>query len=511
MPDRRMSPADACWLYGDHEGNNVIASVLMWTDRRLDVDAFRGIVKERLLDQYPPFTQRIRKSRNPLLLPHWEDDPEFDIDYHIDVLELPEPGDKEQLEALISEQRSAPLDRAKPLWRIHIIQGYRGASAIHARLHHAIADGWSMVRVVMSLADESVAAPAVAVAEPEPRRRKRDVAKDAAKGSVDTAKQAAGSAARAAAGARDAVVEAVGSPRSVPARLASGVDAVQQAFTLTPDPKRLMEFGASVPDAMKGQVAPVVRAAGTAADGAEGVVEFLNSPKPGLTVLHGTASGKKKISWIDPIPLLPIKQASKSLGFTVNDVFMGAVTTGLRRYLLENDALTVDELLVSGQVSLRKPTDPLPRNLGNRFASVPVLLPVGMADPIDQMRAIKAQMDEVKDSMMPIVAWGVVSGLSLTTPEVERLIHMLTQEHVAGVLSNVPGPSGPLTLAGAKVLGACGLGGVVANMNLNIAIFTMNDMLNMAIQSDTAITPDPERIIELVLDSLEAIQHQAAE
>ena len=532
MTERRLSPADACWLYSDFEGNHQTVSALLWLDRQIDPADFRRVVQERLLDQYPTFTQRIRKSRNPLLMPHWEDDPDFDLDYHLDVIELPSPGDKEQLEALVSEQRSQMLDHSKPLWRFHLIQGYRGASAIHARIQHSIADGWALVRLVMSLADEAEQSPPVEVVERE-RRRKRDTALAAAQPAIDAIELARGAAenlADSASRAVDAVAETVRNPAGIPARLASSADAMTEALALAPDPQRFLEFGsqvpgmvsdaaarvaevpgmvAEVPGMVADQVRPVTDAAGAVAGGAGDAIDFLNSPKPGKTILHGTVSGKKKVAWIEPMPLGPIKEAGKALDATINDLLMGASTNALRLYLLEHNALNVENLMVSVPISLRKADDPLPRELGNRFGLVNVLLPVGIADPVDQVRAIKAQIDEIKDSQLPIVSFGLVSVAAITTPDVERLIHKITQEQSTGVVTNVIGPREQLTLAGAKVVGAWGMGGVGGNMNVCLAIFSLNGEINFAVASDTAITTDPERILDLFQESVGVLIERA--
>ena len=104
MGSRRLTPADAVWLYSEWENNGQTVSALMWTDQEVDAAELRSIISERLLNKYPAFTQKIRKSRNPLYLPHWEDDPSFDLDNHFQVDQLPEPGSKEQLAELIGEQ-----------------------------------------------------------------------------------------------------------------------------------------------------------------------------------------------------------------------------------------------------------------------------------------------------------------------------------------------------------------------------------------------------------------------
>src|SRR6476659_7852316 len=124
MSERRLSPSDAVWLYSEWEKNHQTVSSLMWLDREVDPEVLRGIIKSRLVDKYPTFHQRIRKSRNPLFLPHWEDDPEFSMDNHFKVIQLPEPGDKAELEKLVSYQRGLLLDPERPLWKYYLIQGY---------------------------------------------------------------------------------------------------------------------------------------------------------------------------------------------------------------------------------------------------------------------------------------------------------------------------------------------------------------------------------------------------
>jgi len=515
MSERRLSPADAMWLYSEWDRNPQTVSSLMWTDREIDPEDLRDIVKRRLLDQYPTFHQRIRKSRNPLLLPHWEDDPDFSIDNHLEVVALPEPGDKAALELLVSEQRSTLLDQERPLWKFYLIQGYQGGSALHARIQHSIADGWALVRLVLSLADqtESVQRPKVV---DKPRRRKREAALKAAQPAVDavdsvtdTVKRAAGAVTDSASRAAGAVVGVVKEPTSAPATLAGGQEALEETLSLAPDPQRFLEFGSQVPQEVAKRWGRVAQTADVVTQGTSDAVDFVLAPRPGKTILHGDVSGTKRVVWIDPIPLAPVKQAGKVYDATINDVLMGCLTNALRAYLVEKDALVVDELFTAVPVSLRRPDAPLPRTLGNRFGLVPVLLPVGVADQVDQVRSIKAQMDEIKQSQMPVVSFGLMSVTALATPEVERMIHKINQDHSIGVTTNVPGPRVPLHLAGAQVLGAWGMGGLSGNMNLSFGIFSLNGEINFAVHSDTALTPDPERILDHFLSSVSALQERA--
>jgi WS/DGAT/MGAT family acyltransferase len=462
VAERRLSPADAAWLYSEWEKNNQTVSSLMWLDREIDPDAFTTIVQERIVDKYPTFSQRLRPSRNPLYLPHWEDDPDFDIGHHVEVLQLG-TGTKDELRALVSEQRSQLLDRDRPLWKMYVIQGYRGdTTAIHSRIQHSIADGWALVRLVLSLCDdhETVERPTTV---DKPRRRRRDLVGKAAAPVVDIAR--------------------------------NPIDFVQDTLSVALYPKRFIEFGSDV-----------LGVAEDTAEASKNAVEFLLAPRPGKTILHGEVSGEKQVDWIEPVDLQPIKDIGRATGTTVNDVLLAVLTNALRKYLVEKDALTVDDLFTAVPISLRRPDADLPRTLGNRFGLIPVLLPVSIEDPVEQLQEISRRLDDLKESQMPIVSFGLISVSSLMTADVERALHKYTQEHSIGVTTNVPGPRHPIYVAGGKVLGSWGMGGLSGNMNLSFGIYSLNGELNFSVHSDTGITDDPERILDFFLESIEGLR-----
>lgn len=506
MSERRMAPSDAVWLYSEFEGNHQAVSAVIWTETQIDPAELRQVVSERLVEKYPTFKQKMRMSRNPLLMPHWQDDPDFDLDNHVHVMQMPAPGDKQALEELVSEQRSKLLDRSRPLWEIFLIQGYQGnTSAVHARIQHAIADGWALVRLVLSLADEDSAAERPRTVDKQ-RKRKRDIAAGVVAPAKDAVAGAAGAVQHAAARTTSALSDLAADPAGIGGALSGAAEALQGANPIDIDAQQFLEFGQEVPESLRKRVAKVKGAAQTVGGGTKDAVEFLMPPRPGQTILHGTVNGTKKVTWIDPIPLQPIKDAGRTMGATINDVLLGALTNALREYLLAHDALTVDALLTSVPISLRKPDAPLPRTLGNRFGLLPVLLPVGIADPLEQIRDIKRQVDEIKSSQIPLISFGMTSVSAMLTPEVEKFAHKMNQAHSIGITTNVPGPRTELRFAGAKVLGMWGMGGNSGNMNFVFGIFSLNGELNFAVQSDTGITTDPESILDHFLDSVATIQ-----
>src|ERR1700716_1189250 len=87
--------------------------------------------------------------------PRWVDDERFDLDAHLHRIALPAPGDQAALEELVGDLMSTRLDMSKPLWQIHLVDGYRGGSVFLARLHHCIADGIALIQLLLSLTDTS--------------------------------------------------------------------------------------------------------------------------------------------------------------------------------------------------------------------------------------------------------------------------------------------------------------------------------------------------------------------
>src|SRR5260370_261618 len=114
-----------------------------------------GLVLDRRLRPFGRFHQKVVRPRWRGSLPHWQEDEQFEIDNHVSHVGLPAPGGDAALRDMVSDLMSVPLDFSKPLWHMHVIDGYKEGSVVLARVHHSIADGIALVRVMLSLTDES--------------------------------------------------------------------------------------------------------------------------------------------------------------------------------------------------------------------------------------------------------------------------------------------------------------------------------------------------------------------
>jgi diacylglycerol O-acyltransferase / wax synthase len=128
----RLSTADTAWLHmGARQADHL----------------------QRLVDRYPRFRPRVVESRLPLRAPRWEDDPDFALEHHVHHFALHPPGDRAALQALVGDLMTTALDRHRPLWHMYLIDGFGSGAAIINRMHHCIADGIALARVMLSLTD----------------------------------------------------------------------------------------------------------------------------------------------------------------------------------------------------------------------------------------------------------------------------------------------------------------------------------------------------------------------
>jgi WS/DGAT/MGAT family acyltransferase len=160
-----LTAADGAWWGMDHPTNLMTITAVFTFAEPFEMARLRRLADERLLG-FDRFRQRVVKRG--LARPRWVDDPAFSLDDHLHESTLPAPGDRAALEAFVGALMSAPLPKDRPLWQIHLVPFERGHAMI-ARVHHCIADGMSLVQVLLSLADTPPS-----FVQPKPRATERD-------------------------------------------------------------------------------------------------------------------------------------------------------------------------------------------------------------------------------------------------------------------------------------------------------------------------------------------------
>lgn len=451
----RMASMDAAWLQMEEPANLMMITAVLWFDGAVDLERLRAVVRERLVERYPRFRQRVVPG--PLGAPHWEDAPDFELEEHLSTLRVPESAGRAGLEALVGDWLGVPLERSRPLWHFHLVRGAPGGDVLLARLHHCIADGIALARVLLSLTD-----PVDAVAVPETW----DESLEAVTPSEPERRPGAPGWLRFARGARSA--------------LRKGAEMVREPI-LAGD---LVREGAK---------------------GAAALGKLLVLPPDPRSPLRGPLGPRKVAAWSEPIELERVKAVGRTLGGTVNDVLLTAVTGALRRYLDSRDA-PMEDVHALVPVNLRPMDVPVPRELGNRFGVVFLRLPVHLAEPRRRLREVAKRMEHLKRSPEAVVTSGVLELLGRTPAALERAVVDVMGTKASLVATNVPGPRQPVSLAGSQLQGLTFWVPQAGHVGLGVSLFSYSGQVTVGVASDASRVPDPEALVAAFQDELAALE-----
>ena len=295
LKKEKMSTVDTAWWHMEDSTNLMMITSVMTFSEQMTYAELKQVVEQRML-RYDRFHQRVVDPTLPLTGASWELDPHFDIDAHLRHVALPDPGDRAMLEDFVGILMGTPLDYTKPLWQIHLVDNFGAGCAVITRLHHCIADGIALVRVLLTMTDETADASWIDVTEETiPRksrrfRRVRRIVKPAVTITKTTGK--------------------------------AYLKLAQEGYNTYQNPGR-------VRDATK---------MGLSATATLGKI-ILRWPDP-KSIYKGALGTQKRASWSKTIKLDEVKAIGHVLGGTVNDVMATAVAGSLRRYLEEHGQQT---------------------------------------------------------------------------------------------------------------------------------------------------------------------------
>ncbi|SEL13499.1 WS/DGAT/MGAT family O-acyltransferase [Rhodococcus maanshanensis] len=461
-----MSPADSMWLLAESREHPMHVGGLQLFEPPEGGDAatVRALFDTALSNDTAAqrFRQRATRSWSSLGQWEWEEDRGFDLGYHVRHDALPQPGGMRELLDLCSQLHAAPLDRHRPLWEMHLIEGLNdGRFAVYTKFHHAFADGVSAMRLLArSLSEDPTdrAMPAVwDMANPEPER---PAAEEPAAETGDN-----------------------GGILGLP------VAAVRGAATL-------LEGAAGLGSALAGTVARALREQG-------GSLSFA-APN---TVLNVPIAGARRYaaqSW----PIERLRLIAKASDATVNDVVLAMCSGGLRTYLLSQEALPEVPLIAAVPVSLRGGPDESPA--GNSFGVLMCNLATHSADPAQRLETVRASMLEGKESLTgkrpsQILAMSAV-GM------VPAALHVVAGSSGAVrppfnvVISNVPGPTTPLYWNGARLDGLYPIAFPQDGQALNITCTSSDDAIAFGLTGCRRALPDLDAILGHLDAELQALE-----
>ena len=452
-----MGSVDVLWLNMDRPTNLMVIVSVVLLESVPDWDRVLDVLRERMLARYPVFTQRARSPRGPLGRHRWEDDPHFDLEHHVRRATLagaPDEGDR-ALQAYIEEHLPRPFDRSRALWEVHLVEGPGPRAAMVFRTHHSIADGIALTRVLLGLTDGPDGRPGDLVGPPAATALPTDLA-----------------------------VGPLAPPHTAP-RPGVVATGLQLAKRMTAAARESLRD--------KGTRATVADAAGYALRTGQVVSELLLTTNP-VSAVGGIPGHRKRLVWTAPLPLTGLRQAGYLVGATLNDVLVSAVAGALHSYQVQRGREPVD-LVTMVPVNLRPLDEPLPRELGNRFALVFLRFPSRDATPLGRLALSKARMDWLKSSPEAALTFALIAVMGRAPAALERRLVDFFADKAIGVTTNVAGPREPRSLAGVPVSGLLGWVPGSGRHTLGFCIVTYNGAVRLGIMADQSVVPDPEELL----------------
>ena len=400
-------------------------------------EELRAVVAGKLA-LVPRYRQKVRFVPLAVGAPIWVDDPHFSLDYHLRHTAIPRPGNEAQLRALAARVFSQHLDRGKPLWELWAVEGLQdGRWALLSKVHHCMVDGVAATDLMSVMFSDTTAPASADGYQPAPEPSALQVLARTLAHRTSPA------------GALESARIALRAPEQQLRGLAQALAAIAaSAGALRP----------AAPSSLTGQIGP-----------------------------------HRRWSWADA-SLADVKRIRAAFGGTVNDVVLAAITNGFRELLLAREERLERAQVVRTMVpvSVRRPGERGTYN--NRVSAVFASLPVGLSDPVARLRAIRAEMDGIKESKQA-VAGDVLASLSGFAPPLllalgSRLVTVSPRLNMHTATTNVPGPQQPVQMLGRTMLRSYPYVPVVGAIRVVVAIFSYDGQLYFGVTGDYDGAPD---------------------
>jgi diacylglycerol O-acyltransferase / wax synthase len=456
---KRLNGVDALMLYSEtpeiHMHTLKIGVLdVSGVEGGFSFELLREVAYPRLM-ALPPL--RFQLVDIPLKLHHpmWVQNADIDLDYHLRQARVPAPGGRRELDQLIGEIASTPLDRSRPLWEMYIAEGLaENRIAIIHKVHHVLADGVASAnQMAMALqSQESAHVPA-----PSPAARpltRTDLLRAATRDHVGLIRKL---------------------PRLVK-ETATGISRVR---------RRSKERGAH-PDLAR------------------------NFAPPQCFINHRVTPGRRFAT--APLALSDVKETAKHLGVTLNDVVLAMASGALRQLLLRYDGQADAPLIAGVPVSYNTSPDRLD---GNEFTYMTPSLPVHIDDPLQRVELTSMATKIAKENHHLLGPTLLPAWLSYLPPALAPRFFRTQARRVESAsvmnltISNVPGPRERGHIEGATVSEIYSVGPVVVGSGLNITVWSYVDQLAISVLTDDVTLVDPHEATDAMIDAFTEIRRAA--
>jgi diacylglycerol O-acyltransferase / wax synthase len=443
----RLRPGDAALLEmesGSAPMHLATVEVFEPGEEGFDYARLVALVGDRLAF-VPRYRQRLMTVPGGVAAPVWVDDPDFDITYHVRQSAVPRPGTMAQVEELVARIIARPLDRARPLWEMYLIEGLEGGRvAILAKSHQTLVDGVSTIDLGQVIVDHDTV-PRERIPDDWRPRREPSAASLLASGLFDRARAAE------------------------PLAAAGGVGA------------RLMRNN------------PLVRSL-------QGRRSAPESP------LQTTLSQQRRFHTVRT-DLDDYRDVRRVHGATVNDVVLATVTGALRLWLMTRAESVHSSRQLRAMVPMSvMDSDLEPTSLGSQVTGQVLALPIGENSPVVRLHQVSYALKAHRDTGKAVSALRLI-GIGGFAPTTFHALGARVAADSRGrdfnlVVTNVPGPQFPLYAAGARMLESYPVQPLLPHHALAIGVTSYDGGVHYGITADRDAIPDVQVVGQCIHEAL---------
>ncbi len=460
VPRIKLNNVDLAWLRMENPTNPMMITVVLHFNGYVNYDQLISTLQVHL-SPYRRFRQRIVRPIWMFNRPYWEDAPNFRVVDQVERLDLQSPVNEAVLQELVNTKMSTLLDFAHPLWKVTLIDNYPGESIIIARMHHCIADGISLMQVLLQMTQTADGEPAF----------------------QSTFENSNGV--------------------NHPANRAPAITRIV--------PQVENHRGSQNGNSSKSASQQITKSGQGSAFRYPTVTEIIlasakiifRSPDP-PTILKGQLGNTKNAVWSETFSVTELKEIAQYNRSTINDVLLAITTGAIRRYMdLHNDHRKRN-IRAFVMVNLRGRS--IDEELGNKFGLVFLGLPIGFEQPTERLAKIKQGMDGLKASAEYAASYLILKFLGQMPEWIEHLATRILDTKGTVVATNVPGPRHPIYLADAPISSIRAWVPQSGRIGVGLSFVSYNNRMGVGLNADAGLIPDPEKFLELFDEEFRSLQ-----
>lgn len=463
---QQVSGQDATFLYAESPTSPMHIATLTIVEGSIEFNDFKEIVASKL-HLIPKFRKKLLNVPLNLDYPYWVDDPNFDIDLHINRLKLPDPANWKTLREMTSSIFSSPLDLRRPLWSIDFIEGLdevsqvpKGSIAIVSKIHHVMIDGSSGVGIMSILFDKNEEDKNKKPSPPKPYE-----------------------------------------PEPLPDEINL---LIKSTYGFFKNPLKVPKLiGETAYSFLKVKMNSQLRVKKSS------LKSTYATPK---TIFNESVSPKR--TWGTAILSFErINTLRKIMDVSVNDLILAICAGAIRRYLEEREKLPVQPLVANVPISIRVKGEE--HEMNNQISNMFVKIGTHIKNPIERLEFIHEQTSLGKSKHKAVGAKALSKMADAVPFGLANLAASLYSKYNIKefhrppfnvTITNVPGPQNPLYLKGHKVVGIFGLTPVLDGFGLIIAAFSYNGLVSITTTSDAKTMPDADKFSRYIRESANELE-----